>query len=705
MTSNRTASSDRTACSSRTGGSSGTGGGNRTRVGALTAVMALSAAGVAAAGPATAAGPELVVNPGLETAAGARPNCFLMTGWGANTVTSGYSTDTATRTGRSWRVTLTNRTSGDHKLLPSDAAGCAPAVSPGKTYDVKVGYKSSAAVNGLTLFRQTAAGWSWWTDIKALPASAAWTTATGTTPAIPAGTLRLAAGVSIAANGTLLTDNYSITETGVATPPPPAPVQPGGGTWQTLAYNMPVKALHTTVLRDGRVLLIAGSGNDEAAFKAKTFTASIWDPNTAAFTTIQTPEDMFCAGHVTLADGRVLIQGGTKDYTVLTGGPAADGSGTYAGLKSSYIFDPATNAFTPAGDTQTGHWYPTLTKLGNGDVWMAGGINENREGTVNTEMWSQAGQRWLTQNEVKQTWSYWGLYPHMLLAADGRLFYTGARTFRTSLPGTGASLYNWETGAIQDVPGLRDKDLRDQAASFFLGPVQDQKVVIVGGGDTENNVAATGSADIIDLKQAAPAYRPIAPLPGQGKLYVNAVALPDRTVLTSNGGVYNRAGNVMTAAVLNSADESWTSVPADPVPRNYHSTAVLLPDGRVVTAGSNPADGSFELRMSVFSPGYMTKNRPAITAAPTVAAPGSTHTVSVTGGSGVVGKVSLLSPMSVTHQTDTNMRLVDVPATGTGGTVQVTIPTNRNIVPPGPYMLVVQDTAGVPSIAKWVNVQ
>ena len=63
---------------------------------------------------------------------------------------------------------------------------------------------------------------------------------------------------------------------------------------------------------------------------------------------------------------------------------------------------------------------------------------------------------------------------------------------------------------------------------------------------------------------------------------------------------------------------------------------------------------------------------------------------------------SLMAPMSATHQTDTNARLVDLPLAGEGNTRTVQVPDNPNLLPPGPYMLTVLDAKGVPSEAKWV---
>jgi hypothetical protein len=148
-------------------------------------------------------------------------------------------------------------------------------------------------------------------------------------------------------------------------------------------------------------------------------------------------------------------------------------------------------------------------------------------------------------------------------------------------------------------------------------------------------------------------------------------------------------------------------VAADPIGRGYHSSAVLLPDGRVVALGGNPADNSFELRISIYEPGYFFKGaRPTVGTVPADMAYGSTVSVPATFAAGTAAKkVSLIAPMSVTHQSDPNARLVDVPFALSGGNLNLAIPADRNILPPGPYMLFVTDSNDVPSIANWVMIK
>ena len=649
---------------------------------------------------AVAASPELVVNGDLA-AGGAVPTCFLPAGWGEGASAASAVADVPSgASGRSWRITTSGYVSGDRKLLLDEAAGCAPAVTPGQRYDIALAYRSSAARQAVTLFVHDASGWRYWTDVAALAASASWTTASARTPAVPAGVDRISYGVSLSSDGELTTTGYSMKLVPATPPPPPPPPSDPAvaGRWSVAATNMPLRGIHTTLLRDGRVLLIAGTGNVQEEFVAGSFKTSVWNPTTGVFTAIPTPEDLFCAGHATLADGRVLIAGGTQQY------PGTGGAVNFQGTRHTYAFDPATNRYQRLGDMVDGHWYPTLTKLETGDVWAAGGLNEVSEGTVTTELFSSAQQQWLPTAQVPQTYTYWGTYPHMFLMADGRIFYSGGHTFGDQRPGTGASLYDWRTATVADLPGLREPNLRDQAGSVLLPPAQDQKVMIVGGGHVEQYADGIATTDIIDLKAAQPRYVPAPDVPGGGRTYMSLVTLPDRTVLATGGAHGNRGEEVISSSTFDPANNRWLDTADDPIGRGYHSTSLLLPDGRVALFGSNPGDNSFELRISLYEPPYLFKGRrPTIESAPTRATRGTGITLRV---SGDVTSASLTSPASVTHQTDTNTRLVDLPITGTGTATTRTarVPANAALLPPGPYMLTVTDSRGVPSVARWVTV-
>ena len=156
-------------------------------------------------------GVNALVNPSLETAgADGFPQCWIGAGYGTNTPVWTRVTDAADGT-YAERLELTSRTDGDAKLIPSwDSGNCAPLVTVGSTYTMSAAYKSNATTF-FTLYRQDAAGtWSYWTQSPTFPASAAYATATWTSPAVPAGTRAVTFGLTLDSVGQVTTDNYQM---------------------------------------------------------------------------------------------------------------------------------------------------------------------------------------------------------------------------------------------------------------------------------------------------------------------------------------------------------------------------------------------------------------------------------------------------------------------------------------------------------------
>ncbi|MFE9019966.1 galactose oxidase-like domain-containing protein [Streptomyces sp. NPDC007808] len=687
----------------------------RTRT-ALLAVMGLTG-GLLLTAPPPASAANLIKNPGFETAGSDdMPYCWKKSGWGDNDFT--FETVADAHSGsKAMKVTLTRRVDGDRKALITESAACAPVVTPGKQYDLGLWYKSTTPDTSVTLFRHDpVAGWQYWTDLKTLQMADGWTEATVRTPEVPAGTDRIAWGVSVYGTGSVTTDDYTMEQ---VADPVPDPVCTGtaeecaNGRWDVLPTKNPVRSMHSVVLHNGKVLLIAGSGNDPSMFEAGTFTSAVYDPENGTYKQIPTPKDMFCAGHVQLDDGRVLVMSGNKGY------PSADGKVGYQGYKDSYLFDPVTETYSRTNDMNDGHWYPSATILGNGDVISFGGLKEDSTGSVAAERWSDAEQKWLELWKVNQTWSYWGLYPSMILMQDGRLFYSGSHVFGNNIPGTGSAIYDYDANTVTQVPGLRNKDQRDQSASVLLPPAQDQKVLTIGGGNIDSNPDANRLTDVIDLKQPDPSYVAGPPLPqgtvdlgagkvpqtgDQGKMYVSAVLLPDGKVLETGGALHNRADPVYESSLYDPATNTFDPVAPDPEERGYHSSAFLLPDGRVMTTGDNPGNGTWNHDVSVYTPPYLLKGeRPKITSViDTEWSYGDTQRITV---DRPIAKAELIRPAAVTHSSDPNQRFVDLPLSVDGDNVDLNVTSNPNLAPPGWYMLFAVDANGVPSVAEWVHLK
>jgi hypothetical protein len=687
---------------------------------------------------------NLVQNPGFEKLSGGFPQCWTRFGTGKNT--GSVSVAASARGGkRAVKVTVTKWTSGQRAVVQAPA--CAIRTAPGQQLDLSVSYKSTAKKNPIVLFRRdTRKGWVRWGAVKVLPKSRTSKTVKVRTPAIPANTDRLRWAVTIEGKGTLITDDYKTYQGpaagfGACTDPEGC----AKGKWTTQPIAAPLRAIHSVLLHNGKVLLIAGSGSKGSNFQAfdkGTFLTKVFDPKTKKFTDVPTPVDLFCAGHVSLPDGRILVMGGTKTY------PEYDGAGQeitgFTGLNATYIFDPADNRYHKLNTKMIdGHWYPSATVLGNGDVFSAGGYSETKGVGPSTavEKFSWAKRAWLPRSKVKQIPNlHWASYPALTLMQDGRLFYTGSASFGDGIyrvvgknaDGTakeeylGPGVYDVAKATLTEVPGLRKQTDREYSMSVLLPPAQDQKVMIIGGGNTWANRTAHGLADIIDLKKADPKYRPAkgnriphgmvdmdmpnggaAPVPqkgDEGKLYVSAVILPDGKVLETGGGEHLKADPVYEASMFNPKTEKFTPMAADPVDRLYHNTAILLPDGRVLTAGSEQAGEVFNQNMSIYSPPYLFRGpRPQVQLVTPKRgwAYGSTQKIRV---NQKVAGASLIRPAAVTHSSDPNQRSVALPFSTSGGVTTVKLNPNPNLTPPGWYMLFVTNTAGVPSVARWIHV-
>ena len=140
----------------------------------------------------------------------------------------------------------------------------------------------------------------------------------------------------------------------------------------------------------------------------------------------------------------------------------------------------------------------------------------------------------------------------------------------------------------------------------------------------------------------------------------------------------------------------------------YHSNALLLPDGTVAVVGGNPTQGAYEPHIEIYSPAYLfnvdgrAATRPSIASAPATVTYGSTFQVQ-TAEAADIASVVLMRPGAPTHAFDMDQRLVRVSYSVGSGVLNVIAPPNGSVAPPGYYMLFVLNSAGVPSVARFVQ--
>ena len=332
-----------------------------------------------------------------------------------------------------------------------------------------------------------------------------------------------------------------------------------------------------------------------------------------------------------------------------------------------------------------GRWYPTATTLGNGDILVVSGkiddsVGENRL----PEVFQVGSNTWRDLTNAQITLDN---YPRMHLAPNGRVFNSGPSTVTRYLDTSG-------TGAWTVVANHSVNVYRNNAPSVTY---DNGKVLVIGGGNPPTN-----TAEVIDLNAATPAWRSI-PSMAFARRQHNATLLPDGKVLVTGGtsgpGFNNTTTTVLVAEMWDPATENWTTMASQQFRRIYHSSAVLLPDGRVLTVGGDNIPAT-----EVYEPPYLFKGaRPTISSAPTNVNYGQTFFVETPNAASIT-EVTWIRLSSVTHANNMEQRFSRLSFSQVAEGLNVVAPANPNLAPPGYYMLFILNSDGAPSVAEIVRI-
>ena len=455
------------------------------------------------------------------------------------------------------------------------------------------------------------------------------------------------------------------------------------GQWRTLPYTMPINPVHVALLRNGKVLIVSGSGNLPSD---KNFEAALWDPQAGTITTQPVGWDMFCNGMVILPDGRPFILGGTLQYD------------PFFGESRTSIYDPATGTFTDQQSMAHGRWYPTGTILGDGRVMVFSGLDETSNTNTSVEIYT-VGSGWGPAFAAPWTPP---LYPRMHLLPNGNVFYSGSTTTSAIF---NPSNNTWTTGvAHTNYSGSRKYG---SSVLLPLTPANGYKprVMIFGGGNP-----STATTEIIDLSATTPKWVK-GPNMSQPRIEMDATILPNGKVLTSGGSLNDEDMNTasLNADLYDPNSNTFTSTGSEAYARLYHSVTLLMPDATVWAAGGNPSRGTYEPHSEIYSPPYLFNpdgslaTRPSITGVASTIGYGGAFQVQ-TPDAANISSVVLMRNGAVTHAFDMDQRYVGLSFTAGSGFLNVSGPPNGNIAPPGYYMLFLLNSAGVPSVASMVQV-
>ncbi len=515
------------------------------------------------------------------------------------------------------------------------------------------------------------------------------------------GAARLAADQDEKGSGVPLDSSLLAPEAAASAVAAPEAAAPGGtkaateGVFGTVLW-WPIIAIHTVLLPDGRVL---NYGTDERGAQGAQFVYDVWNPNLgtgqASHLVLdnKTGTDIFCGAQSVLAgSGEVLLSGG--DDTI-------NGIRNYSN-KLTTIFMPNQNALDGTEQPMAfKRWYPSIIPLPTGEKLVLGGRENRGDPATTPEVYSEVtGWRSLTSATSNAAFGITPGFEHyyyprayklpndpskvLVLGLDGKLFYvdpTGLGSItqlsKTTLPGS------YKLPTLMFAPGK-------------VFSVRSNKKVIIA-----------------DLNGPQPAITTTADI-SQTRFWSNATVLADGKVLVTGGSAVDNQLTAVAkrAEIWNPATGKWTLGASADRPRLYHSTALLLPDGTVLTAGGGATGPVQNLNAEIYYPPYLYNAdgtpaaRPTLASAPaSLALSAPTRQFAATVGSGnKITRVALLRSGSTTHANNLEQRYQQLAFTQSGQTLTITSPTNPNYTITGYYLLFVFNDKGVPSSGKIIKI-
>lgn len=461
------------------------------------------------------------------------------------------------------------------------------------------------------------------------------------------------------------------------------------GAWSEI-IEWPHVAVSAASLPDGRILTFSSYLPDKfTSGSGKEFTyAATWDPKTGTIIENNHPShDLFAAHLSFLEDGRLILNGGNT-RTIMT---------------SFYNFK--TDQWTKGASMNRGRWYPTTVALPNNTVFTALGT----AGGQYPELWKE-GEGWkvltginlqkpiLDYNHYEREW-----WPLFHVDPRGKIFHSGPTPKMHSIDAEGL-------GSIQQIgPEIHDWYPKHGVTIMY----DEGKLLVAGGAIAGGNQKSTNKAMIIDINAPTPIVTPIDSMKYARKFH-NGVILPNGEVLVVGGNTsglkFRDLGTILPAEIWNPDTRKWRTVASISVPRNYHSVALLLKDGRVFSSGSGLcACAADHLNTQLYTPPYLYDDngnlapRPVINNAPDTIKHGQTLTLE---SDNDINKFTLIKMSSTTHAINTDLRFLKVAFNSDGnGEYHLTMHANKNILTPGYWMLFAINTKGVPSEAKIIQIK
>ncbi|MES2664254.1 MAG: galactose oxidase-like domain-containing protein [Pseudomonadota bacterium] len=481
-----------------------------------------------------------------------------------------------------------------------------------------------------------------------------------------------------------LLDQYGLICTNTMLPTGPIPVnQPQlYGEWSNV-INWPLIGIHSILTPQGEVLTF---GTNDDGIQGAQYFYDLWTPalgtdQNAHYTLNNTLQvDSFCSAPLIIPEsGNVLMPGGD----------ARVGEGYNRGIVDAPIFDTINKNLSQAAPMQSSRWYPTATTLINGEILLTGGINAAGLPSITPEVYSPTQNKWRSLFNISTNEMNW-FYPRQWVAPNGLVFGMSDQiSYFLDANDLG------KLTRVADLPNISHGSM-STASLFNTG-----KILSVGGNGELSGMGAL----IIDINNGVPVYTETRSMSFKRGFWANSTVLPNGEVFVNGGSTKENdlATSVLTGEIWNPTTQAWSLTANAQLGRFYHSSSLLLPDGRVLVAGGGAPGPLTNLNAELFSPPYLfdqtgkpKNNRLEILTATNQATYGQTIRVAHNQ-TQPVSKVTLIKTGATTHSTNMEQRFSQLNFTNLGGQLDIRLPANAQIASPGYYLLFLIDSQNTPS--------
>lgn len=455
----------------------------------------------------------------------------------------------------------------------------------------------------------------------------------------------------------------------------------------------------------GKVMVWSADRADAYTAGGLTLT-STWDPATGIITQRDvsvTNHDMFCPGLSMDGNGQIVVTGG-------------------ADAERTSLYSSASGKWIPGPDMKLARGYQASATTSDGRVFTVGGSWSGGEYEKNGEIYDPKAKTWteLSNAPVKPmlTADQQGLFRsdnHAWLFGwkQGTVFQAG--------PSTAMNWYYTQSkGAVKSAGKRRSSRGIDPDAMCGNAVMYDAvngKILTFGGSPNYQEDNATTNAHIITIGE--PGTAPKVTFAGNGmwyrRIFHNSVVLPDGTVFITGGQQYgipfDDSTPQLTPELYKPDTNEFIKQQPNSIVRVYHSIALLLPDGRILSGGGGLCGDcdTNHFDAQIFTPNYLYGKDGNLATRPKIAFL-SIKTIKVGGlvtmkTDSVVKGAALIRYGATTHSVNTDQRRIPLTLKSTGtNSYSFQVPSNPGIALPGYWMLFALNAAGVPSVSLTVKI-